>query len=173
MQGKQMSAKLFSMLVCVFPTFGVQVEFMSTGIDLALTNVHPCLSTLLQEYEEVFTVPKSLPPHRIHDHKIPLLDNTAPINIRPYRHPLSQKDAIEKIVKELLDSGVIRASHSPFSSPIVMVKKKDGSWRMCVDYRALNNKTMKDKLPIPVIKELIDELFGAQVFTKLDLRAGY
>ncbi|GJY43081.1 reverse transcriptase [Tanacetum coccineum] len=102
-------------------------EFMSTCSDLALTNVHLCLSTLLQEYEEVFTVLKSIPPHRIHDHRIPLLDNIAPINIRPYRHHPSQKDAIETMVKELLDSGVIRASHNPFSSLIVMVKKKDGS----------------------------------------------
>ncbi|GJW73776.1 putative mitochondrial protein [Tanacetum coccineum] len=101
------------------------------------------------------------------------LQDTAPINIRPYRHPPTQKDAIEAMVTELHKSGVIRESHSPFSSPIVMVKKKDGTLRICVDYKALNKKTMKDKFPIPIIEELIDELFGAQVFTKLDLRSGY
>ncbi|GJR68435.1 retrotransposon-related protein [Tanacetum coccineum] len=84
------------------------------------------------------------------------------INIRPYRHPPTQKDAIEAMVKELLVSGVIRSSHSPFSSPIMMVTKKDGSWRMFVDYRALNKQTIKDKFSIPIIEELIDELFGAQ-----------
>nr|GEV70796.1 retrotransposon-related protein [Tanacetum cinerariifolium] len=110
----------FNYQVCVFPTFGVQAEFMSTGTNLALTNVHPCLSTLLQKYEEVFVVLKSLPPYRTRDYRIPLLSNVVPINIRPYRHPPSQKDAIEAMVKELLDSGVIRASHSPFSSLIVM-----------------------------------------------------
>ncbi|GJT52264.1 retrotransposon-related protein [Tanacetum coccineum] len=170
MQGKQIGSKLFSMTLCVYPSSsGVQAEFMSTGVSSESTNVHPSLIPLLHRYEKVFAVPKSLPPNRKHDHRIPLQENTSPINIRPYRHPPIQKDAIEAMVNELLDSGVIRESHSPFSSPIVMVKKKDGTWRMCVDYRALNKKTVKDKFPIPIIEELIDELFGAQVFTKLDL----
>nr|GEW97139.1 hypothetical protein [Tanacetum cinerariifolium] len=95
MLGKQLSAKLFSMSVCSYPPFGVQAELMSTCINLDSNNIHPCLSTLLYEYEEVFVVPKSLPPHRFHNHRIPFLNSTAPINIRPYRHPPSQKDAIE------------------------------------------------------------------------------
>nr|GEV70029.1 putative mitochondrial protein [Tanacetum cinerariifolium] len=107
------------------------------------------------------------------DHQITLMPNTPPINVRPYRHPPNQKDAIEGMVKELMDSRVIRSSQSPFSSPIVMVKEKDGTWRMCIDYIQLNKHTVKDKFPIHVIDELIDELNGSIVFFKLDLRSGY
>ncbi|GKC64856.1 hypothetical protein Tco_1097454, partial [Tanacetum coccineum] len=127
---------------------------------------------VLTQFDEVFEVPKGLPPQRSHDHQIPLMQNTPPINVRPYRHPPNQKDAIEGMVKELMDSRVIRASQSPFSSPIVMVKKKNGTWRMYIDYRQLNKHTVKDKFPIHVIEELIDELHGSVVFSKLDLRSG-
>ncbi|GJW55912.1 retrotransposon-related protein [Tanacetum coccineum] len=129
--------------------------------------------SLLLEYDDVFSVPISLLPNRYHDHKIPLKEGTPPINIRPYRHPLTQKDAIEVMVKELLDVGVIRHSQSSFDAPIVMVKKKDGSWRMCINYRQLNKQTIKDKFPIPIIEELIDELHGSVIFSKLALRSCY
>ncbi|GKD70607.1 putative mitochondrial protein [Tanacetum coccineum] len=84
-----------------------------------------------------------------------------------------EEEAVELMVKELLDSGIIRDSNSPFPSLIVMVKKKDGNWRMCVDYIKLNKYTMKDNFSIPVIEELVDELNGDKVICKLDLRSGY
>ncbi|XP_071713989.1 uncharacterized protein [Rutidosis leptorrhynchoides] len=131
------------------------------------------VNLLLTQFDDIFATPTQLPPKRSHDHRIPLKDESQAINVRPYRHPPTQKNAIEEMVGELLNTRVIRHSQSPFSAPIVMVKKKAGSWRMCVDYRELNKNTFKNKFPIPIIEELIDELNGSRYFSKLDLRSGY
>jgi len=135
--------------------------------------MEPELALLLHTFSSVFDTPTSLPPQRSHDHSISLLEGSQPVKVKPYRYPHSQKEEIEKLVAGMLDEGIIQPSRSPFSSPIILVKKKDGSWRVCTDYRALNAITIKDSFPIPTVDELIDELFGASFFSKLDLRSGY
>ena len=109
-----------------------------------------------------------MPEHHIH-----LLPQTTPINVRPYRYPHFQKAEIEKQIAAMLVANLIQPSHSPFSSPILLVKKKDGSWRCCVDYQALNAVTIKDRFPMPTIDELLDDLGQAVWFSKLDLRQGF
>lgn len=131
------------------------------------------LQALLGNFKEIFVLPSSLPPPRQHDHHIPLLPGSKPPSIRPYHYGPTQKNEIEKAVQKLLQSRFIRHGRSPFSFPILLVRKKDGTWRLCMDYRELNAITMKDKYPIPLIDDLLDELFGAQYFSRLDLRAGY
>lgn len=83
------------------------------------------------------------------------------MNIRPYRYSPHQKTEIEKQVGDMLQRGVIQHSSSPFASPVLLVKKKDGTWRFCVDYRHLNAITVKNKHPLPIVDELLDELAGA------------
>ena len=132
------------------------------------------LQPLLQQYHNIFQEPQGLPPSMGYfDHKIPLKEGTSPINIRPFWYPVKHKDIIGKLIQELLDKGVIHISSNPFASPVVLMGKKDGSSWLCVNYQELNKNTIKDKFPIPIIEELIDELAGYTSYTKLDLRSGY
>ncbi|PNX92586.1 Ty3/gypsy retrotransposon protein, partial [Trifolium pratense] len=142
-------------------------------IDSISHTLPPEILHLLQQYPTVFNTPHGLPPSRQHDHCIPLLPNTPPINVKPYRYPHSQKEAMTAIIHDMLQEGIIVPSNSPYSSPVLLVRKKDGTWRFCVDYRALNAVTVRDRFPIPTIDELLDELGSASVFTKIDLRSGY
>jgi len=128
---------------------------------------------LLHKYKVVFQPPHGLRPSRTHDHNIPLLPNTAPVRVCPYRYPHSQKTKIERLVTEMFVEGIIQPNSCPFFSPMLLVKKKDGTWRFCRDYQALNAVTIKDLIPMPTFDELLNELFGAQFFSKLDLRFGY
>ena len=139
----------------------------------AITDSRTVLDELLLSYQDIFEEPRGLPPARRHNHRIHLLPNAPQVTVRPYRYPQLLKDEIERQCDDMLAQGIIRESTSPFSSPVLLVRKHDDSWRFCVDYRALNNATIKDKFPIPVVDELLDELKGAHFFTKIDLRSGY
>jgi hypothetical protein len=131
------------------------------------------VQAVLDQFASVFATPTGLPPRRRFDHVIPLIPGARPVSVRPYRVVPELKTEIEKQVAELIEQGVIQPINSPFSSPVILVKKGDSTWRMVVDYRYLNALTQKGKYPLPVIDELLDELSGACYFTKLDLKAGY
>jgi hypothetical protein len=132
------------------------------------------LKSILSKHQVVFSTPQGLPPsHGVHDHSIPLVPRSLPPNICPYRYLFSQNNEIENMVQELLNAGVILPSTSPYSSPLVMVLKKEGSWHMCPDFCTLNKLTIKDKFLITVIDDLLDKLSAAHFFTKLDLHSGY
>lgn len=133
----------------------------------------PEIQSLLEEFAAVFVVPTELPPPRACDHSIPLVEGAVPVNVRPYRFAPAVKDEIEKKIKEMLASGLIQRSVSPFSSSVLLVRKKDMSWRFCVDYRHLNAITIKAKYPVPIIDEFLDELASATWFSCLDLRYGF
>ena len=133
------------------------------------------LRKLLQKYRDVFPValPAGLPPSREVDHAIELELGAPPPSRPTYRMSFLELEELEKQLKEYSDNGWIRPSQSPYGAPILFVKKKDGSTRMCTDYRALNKITKKNVYPLPRIDELLDRLQGAKFFTKIDLRQGY
>ncbi|XP_019084362.1 PREDICTED: uncharacterized protein LOC109125977 [Camelina sativa] len=132
------------------------------------------MGDIVERFPDVFAEASELPPFREnHDHCIKLLEGSNPVNQRPYRYALHQKNEIDKIVEEMLTGGTIQISSSPYASLVVLVKKKDGTWRLCVDYRELNGMIVKDRFPIPLIEDLMDELGGSKVYSKIDLRAGY
>jgi hypothetical protein len=131
------------------------------------------LEDLLRRFDDVFATPVGLPPVHPCSHQIRVLLGTTPVVVQPFRYAHLQKEELESQCADMLPQGVIRPSSSAFSTPVLLVKKQDKSWRFCIDYRALNSKTVKDKFPIPVVEELLDELRGTVVFTKLDLQSGY
>lgn len=136
-----------------------------------VTSTPPCIQAVLDEHKQVFQDPQTLPPQRCYDHAIPLVPGAVPVNARPYHYSPQHKTEIEQQVKQLLEARLITHSHSPFASPVLLVKKKDGTWRLCIDYRKLNDLTIKNRFPMPLIEEILDEL--AEYFTKLDMKSGY
>jgi hypothetical protein len=114
-----------------------------------------------------------MPPERKVEFAIELIPGTAPISKRAYRVFGPELVELKKQIDELLEKGYIRPSTSPWAAPVLFVEKKDGTKRMCIDYRALNEVTIKNKYPLPRIEDLFDQLKGASVFSKIDLRSGY
>lgn len=131
------------------------------------------IAQVLLDFDHCFGEQQEIPPHRKFDHHINLQLGVKPVSVRLYRYTPQQKDEIEKQIREMLRKGLIKISHSPFASPVLLVKNKDGFWHFCVDYRHLNAVTVPDKYPMPIVEELLDELAGAAVFTKLDIHSGY
>lgn len=147
----------------------------SHSISAAVDELELRRQQLLQQYSDVFPeeLPAGLPPSREVDHRIELLPGAVPPSRPTYRLSASELAELKKQLEELLAAGFIQHSKSPFGAPILFVKKKDGSMRMCVDYRALNNLTIKNSYPLPRVDELFDRLQGARYFSKIDLRSGY
>jgi hypothetical protein len=126
------------------------------------------------EYPDVF--PKELPgmpPDRDIEFSIDLLPGTTPISKRPYRMDVKNLVELRKQIEELLEKVFILPSSSPWGALVIFVNKKDGSRRMCVDYRSLNEVTIKNKYHLPRIEDLFDQMKGAKIFSKIDLRSGY
>jgi hypothetical protein len=141
-----------------------------------ITTPLPCAITkLLQKFKDIFPVeiPPGLPPLRGIEHQIDLIPGATLPNHVAYRTNPEETKEIQRQVQEVLDHGYVRESLSPCTVPIILVPKKNGTWRMCVDCRSINNITIRYRFPIPRLDDMLDELSGSIIFTKIDLRSGY
>ncbi|MGI4157016.1 reverse transcriptase family protein, partial [Klebsiella pneumoniae] len=183
--------------VTLCPEDGVKVRFMGDrSISLSFTNnmgkslnsLYSLLTSVdvIRESPEIEELPVvceftdvfpddlwELPPYWEVEMAIELLPGTSPIYMAPYRLAPAELKELKDQIDDLLNKGFIRRSKSPWSAPALFVAKKDGSMRMCIDYRKLNRVTVKNKYPIPRIDDLFDQLRGSSFFSKIDLRSGY
>ncbi|KAM1519969.1 hypothetical protein ACFX14_022759 [Malus domestica] len=127
----------------------------------------------MEHFPDLFMDVGGLPPHRPVEHDIQLIGDSPLPNLVIYRDSVEERKEIKRQVNDLLDQGVLKPSCSPCGSPVLLVPKKDDTWHVCIDFRALNKITIKDQYPLPMIDDLIDQLQPAQWFIKLDLKSGY
>jgi hypothetical protein len=150
----------------------IQVEQVSLLNKVQETSLNEI--RIAQEYPDVF--PEDLPgmpPDRDIEFIIELLPGMPPISKRPYRMHVNELVELKKQITKLQSKGFIRPSSSPWGAPVLFMEKKDGTQQMCVDYRSLNEVTIKNKYPLPRIEDLLDQMKGASIFSKIDLRLGY
>lgn len=143
--------------------------------ELTYLSLPSVVSSLLQGYEDLFPeeMPSGMPHLRGIEHQIDFVPVSQLPNKAAYRSNPQDTKELQRQVEELLEKGLIRESLSPCAEPLILVPKKDGSWRMCVDCRAINRITAKYRHPIPRLDDMLDELCGSTLFSKIDLRSGY
>ncbi|KAL0540204.1 hypothetical protein IC582_024437 [Cucumis melo] len=147
---------------------------LASVVDTREADVSLSSEPVVRDYLDVFPEElPGLPPHREVEFAIELEPGTVPISRAPYRMAPAELKELKIQLQELLDKGFIRPSVSPWGAPVLFVKKKDGSMRLCIDYRELNKVTVKNRYPLPRIDDLFDQLQGVTVFSKIDLRSGY
>lgn len=154
---------------------GATVYALVVKESMASTPIDQTLADLLGEFNDVFPeeLPRGLPPLRGIEHAIDLIPGDPLPNKPAYRCDPEASKELQRQIEELIEKGYVRGSMSPCAVPALLVPKKDRTWRMCIDSRAVNNITIKYRFPMPRLEDMLDELHGATIFSKIDLRSGY
>jgi hypothetical protein len=149
----------------------MEAYFNSNNLDSGIPSV---AVSLLQEFDDIFSedIPSEIPPLKGIKHQIDLVPEASIPNRLAYRSNLEKMKELQRQVDELMMKGYIRESMSPCAVPVLLVSKKDGTWRMCVDFHVVNNITVKYRHPIPRLDDMLNELHGSCIFSKIDLKVG-
>ena len=172
---RQMKNCPIGVLLVTVPDEKNTVPLNTVKIEIPVDHAAESTQNIWKEFADVVTddPPVEMPPHREIEHQIQLKEDSKPVWRHQYRLSFEEKKELQKQVAELIEQGFIRPSTSPYNAPVLFVKKKDGSLRLCVDYRLLNDETVKDRFPLPLIDEIFDTVGSAKIFSKLDLMSGF